>query len=97
MSDIDPEHNQPSQDDYYLPPLRAAIDAARALQAHLDELGVGKPPAPMVALTPERMAALKVLVALGDSRAPLLAEPARDNIESAVEAIWAMLAEARGR
>lgn len=46
MSDIDPEHNQPSQDDYYLPHLRAAIDTAKATQADMDALGVGKPAAP---------------------------------------------------
>lgn len=34
----DPEHNHPSQDDYYTAPLRKAITAAKAIQADIDAM-----------------------------------------------------------
>lgn len=48
MSDIDPEYNHPSQDDYYISPLdtlRSLITTAKAIQADIDAAGLGKPAA----------------------------------------------------
>lgn len=59
MSDIDPEHNHPSQDDYYisqLDALRSLIGTAKAIQADIDAMGMGKAePAQLPRQVPEEL------------------------------------------